>query len=138
MHIKPLADIASKFVNRASSASQFYKTGVQQSTSWQSNAAAANDTWKQGVNEAAAADRFGKGVNKAGQAKWQNKAATKGAANYGSGVAASQQDYSDGFAPFRSVIEGLTLAPRGAKGSPQNYDRVRAVGEALHQAKLQG
>ena len=34
------------------------------------------------------------------------------------------------------VMEGVTLPARGPKGDPKNYDRVKAIGEALHKYKV--
>lgn len=134
--VKPLAEIASKFVRRASASSEDYKTGVNRAQNWQQNTQAAKDNYEAGVTEAISNDRFSKGVSKVSNQEWQNKAATKGGANYGSGVRLAENDYSKGYAPYRAVVEGVTLPPRGPKGSPENYERVRAIGEAQHQAKV--
>lgn len=134
--VKPLAEIASKFVRRASSAGEEYRRGVQRATTWQQNTAAAKDNYEAGVQAAISNDRFSKGVANVSNQEWQQKAAEKGGANYGAGVRMAENDYSKGYAPYRAVVEGVTLPPRGPKGSPENYERVRAIGEAQHQAKL--
>jgi len=134
--VKPLAEIAAKFVRRASSAGDEYKTGVGRVTNWQTNTAAAEGLYASGVQAAVSANRFAKGVAKVSNEDWKNKAVTKGGANYGTGVRLSEQDFASGYAPYRQVVESITLPPRGPKGSPENYERVRAIGEAQHNAKM--
>jgi len=34
------------------------------------------------------------------------------------------------------VIEGVALPPRGPRGSDVNFERVKAIGKALHEWKL--
>ena len=45
-------------------------------------------------------------------------------------------EYAKGFAPYHDVIEKTELPPRYAKGDERNYERVKAIGQALHKAKL--
>ncbi len=137
--IKPLGNIASKWSKNASAAGGAYKDGVTSPRrSWAASAAAADDSRKAGLAAADARDAFRTGVNAAGDAKWKNNATKLGAARYPQGVQNAQPDYSSGFAPYHSVISGVTLSPRGPKGSPENLDRVRQITEALHSAKQGG
>lgn len=136
MLIKPLSEISAKFVRRASVAGEDYKTGVGRVTNWQTNTLSSEALYNAGVEAAITAGRFGKGVTKVTNDAWKTKAQVKGGANYGSGVRLAELDFSAGYAPYRTVVEGLTLPPRGPKGSPENYERVRLVGEAQHNAKL--
>ena len=125
---KSLQDTASKWSRRASSAGQEYADGVNAPRrSWASATQAAETNYEQGVQASITRKAFGKGVAKAGDAKWKEKASTLGAARFGSGVTAAENEYSKGFAPYLSAMAGLTLPPRGAKGSPQNLLRVAAV-----------
>jgi hypothetical protein len=134
--IKPIAQSSDKWVRRAGQAAPDYQKGVQNPrTSWQEATTAAADAHAQGVQQAISENRFEKGVAKAGNAKWQRKASTVGAQRFGPGVAAAKGDYEAGFAPYANVIQGVTLAPRGAKGDPRNYERVKQIGDALHEAK---
>jgi hypothetical protein len=137
--VKSSQDSADKWASRSAAAGGDYKKGVQQpKRSWAQATSDSQDAWKEGVTAAASSGRFASGVNAAGDGKWQRKAATVGASRYSSGVQAGKGDYQAGFAPYKSVIEGVTLPPRGPKGSPSNYQRVQAVGEALHNAKVGG
>jgi len=50
---------------------------------------------------------------------------TQGASNAG-------DTWTSGFQDFADALESLSLQPRGARGSEANFQRSRAVGEALH------
>jgi hypothetical protein len=127
---------ADKWVRRAGQASTDYARGVQNPrTSWAEATSNAADAQAAGVQQAISEDRFAKGVQKAGNAKWQRKAVNVGAQRFGPGVAAAKGDYESGFAPYAAVIQGVSLPPRGPKGDPRNYERVKQVGDALHAAK---
>lgn len=99
---------------------------------WQTETAKAEPRYKEGVTRAAAEGRFGKGVNKAGTAKWQKGAIEKGPGRWTEGVSKAEPEYRSGMSEVISTIEATTLPPRGPKGDPQNYERVRALGAALH------
>ena len=134
--VKPMGVSADKWVRRAGQAAPDYARGVQNPrTSWQEATANAAEAQAAGVQQALSEGRFEKGVAKAGNAKWQRKSVSVGAQRFGPGVAAAKGDYEAGFSPFAAVIQGVTLAPRGPKGDPRNYERVKQIGEALHEAK---
>ena len=139
IEMKDTATIAAKYVQRAGAAGSEYKTGVTgKGQKWASNAAAANDTYNQGVTAAAGRGAYGKGVTRAGGAKYETKASGVGATRYPQGVSGAAPDYQAGFEPYAAVLKGVSLAPRAPKGSPQNLERVRAVTEALHNKKISG
>ncbi len=134
---KSLSDIADKFVRKSQTATQDYKSGVTSpSKDWATETGAAAPSYVAGVTAAIGRNAFQTGVANAGTQKWQRNAVNKGSARYGPGVAAAKDDYSKGFAPFLSVIQGITLPPRGPKGDPGNYVRTQVIGEALHNAKI--
>lgn len=134
--IKPITTISNKWGKNASAAGGAYKDGVSNPRrSWSQSAAAADDSRKAGLAAADARDAYRTGVTNAGDAKWKNNATKLGAARYPQGVQNAQPDFAQGFAPYHAVISGLTLTPRGPKGSPENLERVRQVATALHDAK---
>lgn len=137
--VKPVSQAADKWTRNAGAAATDYKSGVQNPRkSWAQATADAADAQAAGVQEAISDGRFERGVQNAGDEKWKKKAVNVGATRYGPGVAAAKADYERGFSPFASVIESVTLPPRGPAGDPRNYDRPRAIGEALHEAKTKG
>lgn len=136
IRVKDTGAIATKFKNRAAAAAPDYTTGVQAAAGdWESNTAAAEDNYKAGVNDAMARGAFGKGVRGSG-AKYVKNATTLGAQRYPSGVANAEQAYANGVGPYLDTIKGITLPPRGPKGSPQNQQRANAVAMALRAKKV--
>jgi hypothetical protein len=129
--------VAERWSRRASAASPDYQTGVETTTrDWAGAATAAEGAYKQGVTAAANAGRFGKGVTKAGTQKWRKNTVAKGPARFAQGVQTAQPDYQGGFAPFLEAIGRVDLPARGPAGSPQNYQRVQPIGQALNALKL--
>ena len=137
IRVKDTGLIAKKFVQRAQQAAPEYTEGVKAAgADWEAGAAAGEDNYKQAVTEAAAQGRFGKGIRAAGAGKYVNNAAGKGAQRFGPGVAQAEGEYAKGVAPVLETLRGLTLAPRGVKGSPQNQARANQVASALREMKL--
>ncbi|MGH7393556.1 MAG: hypothetical protein ACREM3_29495 [Candidatus Rokuibacteriota bacterium] len=131
-----MEQVATKWVRNAQGASQSYTEGVTGAGSrWAAAAAAGEQNYRAGVTEAAAAGRFGRGVAKAGGAKYERGATMKGAARFGGGVAAAEQDYRAAVGPVLSTIAGVDLPPAGPRGSAGNYQRVQRIGEALHKLR---
>lgn len=100
-------------------------------------AIAAAPVWEQAVIEAAGRDAYAQGIE-ANAERWKRKSLAVGAARFGPGVRAAEGDQAAGFAPYRETIAALTLSPRGPRGAPGNYERVREVGEALHAKRTGG
>lgn len=135
--IKPLARIVSKWADVTPGRAPYYEEGVKSPRAdWATEAAKAAKTWAEAITEAASRDAYRKGVQEAGTEKWQRKATTVGVERYGPGVRAAAPDFEKGFAPYHSVLERITLKPRGPKGSAINYERVKQIGDALHKAKI--
>jgi len=135
--IRSISDIQRKWTEVTPGRADEYKLGVSSpKKDWETETKAAEPAYEEGVSAAIAQKRFGKGVSEAGTAKWKNGAVNKGVARFGPGVRVAGPEYAKGFGPYRDVIERITLPPRGPKGDPRNYDRVRAIGELLHGAKV--
>jgi hypothetical protein len=115
-----------------------YAAGVQNPrTAWAAAAVAAAPVQAAAVQAAIARGAYAQGIRKAGDAKWQSKAAGKGAARFGPGVAEAESDYASAVAPYLNAINALTLPARGPKGDPRNLERVRVINQALHQLRTQ-
>jgi hypothetical protein len=135
--VKDAATAAKKFVLNASNAQQAYSDGVSNAGgTWQANTKAAAQTWQQGVQAAAQQGRFGAGINTNSANKFQTRASGVGPSRYNAGVASAGDAWQNGTQPYLNVIAGLTLPPRGVKGSPQNIQRVSAIATALRAKKL--
>lgn len=137
--IKSISDIAAKWARVTPARTEDYEKGVRNPRrDWASETSGAEARYAEGVSAAVADGRFARGVANAGTGKWQAKAISKGVPRWGAGVREAQPDYEAGFGPFRNVIESLTLPPRYPKGDPRNIERVAAIANALHAAKVAG
>ena len=137
IEMKDTATIARKYAQRAQAAGGEYKAGVTgRGAKWSNATAAAADSYAQGVQAAIGRQAFQKGVSAAGPAKWEDKASNIGATRYPQGVAGAEPAFAQGFDKYATVLKGVSLPPRAPKGSPQNIQRVAAVAEALHRAKI--
>jgi len=134
---KVRANGSQRWVDRASVATEDYKSGIlNPRTDWANATKAAAGNYVQGIQQAITNKSFEKGVQRAGSQKQQQKAIGKGAMRYAPGVQDAQSDYAQAIAPYLQVIEQTTLPPRGPKGDPRNIDRVKAITVALRQKKL--
>jgi hypothetical protein len=137
--IKSMDRIRKNWVDSTQVKQSEYSEGINNpKRPWAEATAAGDANYKAGITKAIAENRFTKGVQKAGNAKWQKNALEKGPTRWAQGVAVSADAYQNGFAPYASVIAGLTLPKRGPKGDPTNINRVAAVANALHAKKLSG
>lgn len=137
--VKPLSKISKKWTDRVSVSQGEYSDGVQNPRrDWATEAEAAEERYKAGIQSSIQAGSRVKGIKRVGTNKWQEKAIKKGPGRWQEGVSLGKDDYEAGFAPFREVIEKATLPPRYAAGDPRNYDRVKAIGQALNAKKLSG
>lgn len=136
--IKSMGEIAEKWATVTPGRATYYETGVRTTAKdWAGNTAAAASAYAAGVSEAVSRGAFANGVGAAGTSKWREAALAK-KARWGEGVRLGKDNYTRGFAPFRSVIEGVTLPPRGPRGDPSNYARSEAIGTALSAARRAG
>jgi hypothetical protein len=137
--VKPMDRIKRKWVSATQANQGEYEEGIKNPRKdWATETANAEKNYNSGIQASIAQGRFGKGVRKAGTSKWQEKALSKGPGRWASGVALSADDYEKGFAPYRQVLESLSLPDRGPKGDPKNINRVAAVAKALHDKKVSG
>lgn len=129
------SDVGNKWKRRVDGATSDYTAGVTDpSVDWAGPTKAAEATYKEAVVKAASEGKFGKGVGAAGNAKWAAKTAAKGPARWSAGVSEAQPDYEKGMGKVLNAIAGVTLPPRGPAGDERNYERVKAVGKAVHNA----
>lgn len=137
--IKTAQQIARKWAEVTPARARQWEEEIQATPTeeYSAPAIAAAPIWEQGVMEAAARGGYAKGIAEKAE-KWKRKSLAVGPGRFGPGVRAAEQDQAQGFAPFRDVIAALTLPPRGPRGAPGNFDRVRVVGEALHNRRIQG
>lgn len=131
--VKDASTIAGKWKTRAGAAASDYSAGVAGAGgTFEQNATAAADVYKQTVIEAANKGRYEKGIAGSG-AKWQKNAAGLGAQRYPTGVANAQDSYAAGMQPVLATLSSLTLPARGVPGT--NQERSNVVAMALRKMK---
>lgn len=129
------SEVGAKWNKRVQGAGEDYTKGVTDpSVDWAGPTKAAEPTYKEAVIRRANEGAFGKGVARVGNEKWKSKTAAKGPARWGEGVREAQPDYEKGMTKVLSAISGVTLPARHAAGDDANYERVKAVGRAVHNA----
>jgi len=127
-----------KWQRRAAQAAPDYAAGISNpKRQWAEATRASADAWTAGVQQAISTGSFAKAASQEAQNHWQVKAQTLGQQRYGHGVQAALDRYERGFAPYKAVIEGVTLPERGRRGDPANLERTRIMAEALHNARMQ-
>jgi len=134
--IKTAAAIAKKWADVTPARARQWEDEIKATSTedYAAPAIAAAPVWESAVLEAAGRGQYAKGIE-IRKEKWKRKALAVGTQRFGPGVRAAEGDQAQGFAPYRETIAALTLAPRGPRGSPGNYERVREVGEALHEKR---
>lgn len=136
---KPIQDVVNKWQTRAAQATPDYEQGVRNpKEDWATATGAAEESYAQGVQTAITEGRFGRGVQEAGTAKWQRNALEKGTQRWSPGVQAARPEYEREMAQVLNTIEATTLSPRYPRGDPRNYERVRNIGDALHEMRTRG
>lgn len=137
--IKSVSEIAAKYARVTPQREPDYTEGIEDTSpdEYESATLAAEDIYERGVAEAIRRKAFGKGVRGSGP-RWREKSLDLGPRRFAEGTAAAADEYAEGFEPFRDVIAGITLPPRGPAGDPKNIERVRAITEALRKKKVGG
>lgn len=135
--VKSLDRISEKWARVVAVSQPDFEAGVQNPRKdWKTETLAAANNYAAGVSKAITEKRFDKGVALAGTDKWRDRALSVGVGRWLEGVRVSRSNYEAGFAPYRTVIERVTLPPRGPKGDPKNIARVAAIADALHKEKI--
>jgi uncharacterized membrane-anchored protein len=133
--IKPIANIVAKWKNKAGGASGDYKDGITFAPDQGAAAAAAADTWFQGVTAPDVQARFASRAA-ASTAKWKKNAENLGPSRYTQGVANAVDEYQKGVSPALDVLRGLEIPARKPKGDPSNNDIVRFINMKQREAAL--
>jgi hypothetical protein len=135
--IKSAADIAAKYTEVTPGRSSQYEKGIKETSpgDFEAAAIAGEANYAAALQSSIASKRRAKKLQGKGS-KWQAKAAELGPSRFATGTGAAASDYAEGFAPYQGVIAALTLPPKGPAGDPKNFERVRAIGTALHNKKV--
>jgi hypothetical protein len=135
--IRSVDDIAKKWTDVTPGRAPYYEAGVKApKKDWETETTNAAPTYKSAVQAANIDKLFSGGVKRAGKEKWERKATTVGVARYGPGIAAASEDYKTGFAPFQAEIAATDIPAKKPRGSSENYERVKKIGDALFKKRL--
>lgn len=134
--MKTASQSSQKFVERAGAATQDYVAGAQSTSKDQAAAAIAGaGNYAAGVQAAITAKRYEKGLQESGKAGWLKGVTEKGAERFASGVASGASKYATNSGKYDGARGAAAALPRGPKGSEANYNRAKAVGQALRKLK---
>lgn len=137
--VKDVTASAKKFSTRGAGAGADYTRGVQNAGQrWHDNTKASSDNYVQGVQQSIADGRFAKGVDKSGAQHYVDRASTKGANAFPTGIQAAEGRWAAAVTPFLQTLASATLPPRGPKGDPRNQARSAMVADILRKKKLAG
>lgn len=135
--MKTAAQSGEKYVTRAGAASQDYVTGARDTTKDQSAAAiAAKGIYASQIQASIARGSYEKGLQKSGKAGWLKGVEEKGGDRYAGGVASGVGKYVTESGRYDGARNAASSMPRGAKGSEINFNRSKAVGQALNKLKV--
>ena len=100
--------VADKWVQRAGAASQDYAAGVAGTDKDPTALAAQNGArYIQGVQDAYNSGKWARRLQQVGKAGWQQAVASKGVANYGTGVNAARDKFATAMGPvLQAVAQG--------------------------------
>jgi hypothetical protein len=138
--VKDLTSAAQKWSRNAGAAATEFAANAQGAADkWGRNTQASGGNFRQAISAGNIQAKFERGVSKAAQlGKFARKLASVGAGRYSEGVGGAQQDWSTGFEPYHGVLQTISLPPRAPRGDARNYERVKAVGQALNAKRIAG
>jgi len=137
--VKDAATAGDKFVARGQAAGADYTNGVRGSGErWKANTKAGKDNWVQGVQESISRNAFEKGVDAAGASGFEDRAISVGPQRFAQGIGQAKAKWIANTTPYLNMMAGLSLTPRGPKGSPQNQQRSAEVATANRRKKVGG
>lgn len=132
MAMKDAGSLAQKYATRAKNAAGDYRDGVTGAgAAWESGAAAAKDSYSQGVQAAISRDAFSKGIRASGGAHYAARASKLGADRYAGGVDAGKDRWAQNTQPYLQAVQGIQYPPRGPRRSPANQQRSQIVATTL-------
>jgi DUF917 family protein len=122
------AQIAQKWVDRTSAATQAYTDGINAVTVNPMQKAAANSAgYLAGVQAAVASGKWQAGLNRVSQQQWQQKAIQLGAQRLATGVAAAKMKYQSFMDSFLPVLSQNVAQVNAMPNNSYEARKARAV-----------
>jgi len=135
--IKPLKKISKKWIDRADVSEPEYLDGIKDPVKdWEKGALAGDDNYEKAIADSIKRKARPAGIKRVGTKGWQDPAIAK-ADRWAPGIAGAGDKFEDGYDPYHSEYEKLTLEPRYPAGDLRNYKRSQQVGTTFHAKKLE-
>jgi hypothetical protein len=129
--VPPIEKVAKKWAEETPKREDYYRDAVKTTPKpWDAITSAAADTWHDAVRSEDAKKLFSSGVKQRGTEGWRNATLQK-ASRWPDGIKLAKDEYATRFKPFLEAMAKIELPARRPRGDPRNYDRVKAIGEAL-------
>jgi len=138
--IKDITSSAQKWSRNASAAATEFAANAQAAADkWGVATRASGGNFRQAISAGNIQAKFERGVAKAIQlGRFAKKLAAVGSGRYSEGVGTAQSDWAQGFEPYHSALQTVTLPPRAPRGDARNYERVKAIGQTLNAKRISG
>ena len=132
---KPLPtpdEVAAKWSSRGSAAGGEWVSQAAKST-WKTEAIAGEDNFGKQMQKVISEKRRMKGIEKASDADWQ-EGIKQNESRFTTGITNSKGKMAEGMSNVLNDIKSAEakLPKRGPKGSPENFQRSKILGEELH------
>jgi len=135
--VKSLESITEKWAKETPARAPYYEAGIKDpARDWKTAAVEGQPAYEDAMRDPQVLALRQKRIEAVGSEKWSRKSIAVGPQRYREGVPKAKEDFSAGFAPFHSVISAVSLPEKGARGDPKNYERVKAIGDALHKKRM--
>jgi len=130
------SDVATKWAEETPKRATYYENNTPGAAStWETNATASAAIFKAAVQATNIDALFRGGIKKAGSGKFARKVKAL-ASRFGPGVGAAKDDMQTNVAPYLAEIATIDLKERKPRGDAGNYDRVKQIGDKLHNKRL--
>jgi len=137
VEVPPIEEVVKDWESGARArASKYAERAKAKARKWFEETKAAEKRWAEAIQDAIRRGAFLAGVEEAGEAKYKDGIDKKGESRYPTGIAAATDIYKKAMKEVLDIIAGVELSERGPRGDPRNYERVKAIGEALHNWRI--
>ena len=132
--VKSEAQIKSNYEASTSDVARRFEAGVQ-GAEWRAAAEAGQSLYEEQMRRDEILRRRLSGIQKVGDAEWRSSTINKGKGVIAARMKAASQKQVDGFRPYRTALEGLTLPERTSDPMANLLNRAGAVVETMVKVK---
>jgi len=128
---KPLDQVTKKWDAAIGRVPGAYTDGVNSAKDVIAKGVAAEELYKQKLQESMADGRRARNLAKVSDEQWRAAAREKGASRIGPGMTAAKGKFRAGISDVLSTIQGVSIAPRSADPMANIDNRVKPIVAAL-------